>query len=184
MSETVKNASGEKKDNTVKIVLIVVGVLVGLGVLAIVATTLLIGSFVNRAGKEAGVTGTYNNESGTLKANDGDTTINYGSSSALPDGFPSDVPIYQPSTILGSTKTNEELYTVSISTDDTPDKVGVYYKTELPNNGWTQTLDSSQGDSIVLLFQKQGVQTSISTSTRMDGNKEITYISISVNSLE
>ncbi len=175
------NQNGKKKDNTVKIILIVVGVLVGLGVLATIATAVFLGNIFNRAAKGVKVTGGYANESGTLKANDGDTTINYGSGASLPEGFPSDVPIYQPSTILGSTKTNEDHFTVSVSTEDAPDKVGTYYKDQLLGGGWTKTLESNQGKSIVLIFKKSDVQASVSTSTRMDGDKEITYISISVN---
>ncbi len=85
----------------------------------------------------------------TIETEDGAVTIEGGEGSDLPEGWPSDMPVYD-GTITGSSSfsTPEGMsMTVTIETADSADDVGSYYQAELQSEGWTEdfSADSSDG---------------------------------------
>src|SRR5262245_2585885 len=73
-----------------------------------------------------------------------DVTLSEG---VLPDGYPSDVPVY-PGANIGSTMTQPGLGVFStFDTDDGVDGILTYYRSELAKNGWS-VVDSASGDGV------------------------------------
>jgi hypothetical protein len=177
---TPKPGSPKKKDNTLKIVLIVVGVIGGLLIIGAVAMTVFFGSLFNRATKNISVNGTKDNGSVTVKTDDGKSTATYGTDAKLPDGFPSDIPIYEPSNIIYATSTDKKHYSVSARTADSTSDVLAYYKKELATQGWKATSESSYGEGTILIYKKNNRQLSASVSTQDDKTAEKTFFSVSV----
>ncbi len=86
-----------------------------------------------RAAKDSGVN--LNSGGVSVTGKDGESA-SFGSDAKVPDGFPSDVPIYEPSDIIASAKTAKNTYTVSLLTVDSISKVRDYYSTQLAKEGW------------------------------------------------
>lgn len=179
-TSTSKPGSPKKKDNTLKIVLIVVGVVGGLLIIGAVAMTVFFGSLFNRATKNISVNGTKDNGSVTVKTDDGKSTATYGTDAKLPDGFPSDIPIYEPSNIIYATSTDKKHYSVSARTADSTKDVLSYYKKELATQGWKATSESSYGEGTILIYKKNNRQLTASVSTQDDKTAEKTFFSVSV----
>jgi len=64
-------------------------------------------------------------------------------SAKLPDGFPSDVPIYPGSKITSAIKNKDTKFIVTLTTNDSKDKVESYYNDELSAEGWSSGNESS-----------------------------------------
>ncbi len=131
------STSGAKQTSTLKIVLIVVGVLVALSVLGglvsrFVAKGIFDGGVSVLSGGKAKVDS--KNGSVTIKGDNGKATLS--TEQKLPAGFPTDVPIYQPSTIKFSASLSKGSYSVTLSTNDSSAMVEKYYEKQLPSNGW------------------------------------------------
>lgn len=132
-----KVAQPAGKSNTLKIVLIVVGVLIVLSILGSIAA-----SFMAKSIFEGGVSALTGGKAKvstkdgavTLKSDNGKTTLS--TEQKLPTGFPADVPVYQPSTIKFSATLGKGMYNVTFSTNDSDAMVAKYYDKELPANGW------------------------------------------------
>ncbi len=60
----------------------------------------------------------------------------------LPDGFPSDVPVYDDATIVAAS-TQGDTYYVTMTSTDAYDTIKTYYETEVPQEGWTVDNSSS-----------------------------------------
>ncbi len=178
--QSAKSSDAKKKDNTLKIVLIVVGALVGLMILGGTVTTIFIGSLFGNATKGIKVTGTDDGGAVTIKSDNGQSTATYGSDAAIPDGFPSDVPIYEPSTTVYATKTDDKHYSVALKTADTTDKVFAYYRDELTKQGWTSTHESSYTGGNILLYKKGDRSLSLSVSTQENEEVEKTFVNLSI----
>ncbi|MEI6462462.1 MAG: hypothetical protein WCO33_02220 [bacterium] len=161
-----QNPIQEKKGSALKTVLIVLGVLLVLCVLCTVCgvvgtkiiadrTATLGTDLGNKAldGMENFVTSrmsdTINSAGSSLLAPDasqnGSTSSSnglngiVGSGTALPDGFPTDVPLmagYKVISTSSQTVNNIKVMTVMLSIARTADDVKNYYKTELTNSGW------------------------------------------------
>jgi hypothetical protein len=89
----------------------------------------------NKAVKDSGLNLDTKNGSVNVQGKDGES-LSIGNAK-LPEGFPSDVPIYKPSDVILSLKTKEG-YNVTLATTDSSQKVSDFYKTQLSNNGWTK----------------------------------------------
>jgi hypothetical protein len=89
----------------------------------------------NTALKKNGVN-VSSNGNVTVK-NDKGESLSVGNNTKVPDGFPSDVPIYTPSDVVTSLKTSSG-YNVTLVTTDTAQKVSDFYKSQMPANGWTK----------------------------------------------
>jgi len=182
-TETAKpatpGAAPKKKDNTLKIVLIVVGVVVGLGVIGTVASMIFLGSLFNNAVDNVDV----DDGSVTIQSDDGSVTT-VGEDAKLAEGFPSDVPIFEPSTIKGSTKVDNTQFSVVAATAKSVSDVTSYYKTQMAAQGWTNSLDSASEGSSLLTFTKDNRTASVIVSTSEEDSSEKTGFVVSVSTQE
>ena len=65
----------------------------------------------------------------------------------IPEGFPSDVPLY-PGATIGSSMTTPGLGVFSMfDTDDAVEPILTHYRSELAKNGWS-VVDTAQGDGV------------------------------------
>lgn len=178
----------QAQNNTVKIIVIVLAVLIGLSIIGGLAATFLAKSIF-----EGGITAVTGNKakldtkSGTvtLEGEGGKSSVS--TSKELPAGFPKDVPVYQPSTIKFSASLTKGSYNVTFSTNDNTADVVKYYEKELSNNGWqlkedgqvsfgtvtTSTYTKGKSDLVVVVAGGSGDSsaTSVSLSYRDDASK-------------
>lgn len=115
---------------------------------------------VNSALKHSGVN-VDGNGSVSVKNDEGES-FSLGNTK-LPEGFPSDVPVYKPSDVASSLKTKEGM-NVTLITADSAQKVSDFYKTELKNNGWSSAeTEFSSGSAF-------------STSTYTKGDQQLVLV--------
>lgn len=171
-----------KKDNkTLKIVLIVVGVLVGLGIIGTILATMFFASLFDSA------TDGVNVDDGTvtIKSDDGQVTTSAGEGATLAEGWPSDVPIFEPSTLRSSSKADNTSFSAVASTASSVADVTAYYKSEMASKGWATQLDSSSGDGTLLSFSKDNRTSSvIVTRSEDEASNEKTGFVVSVATQE
>ncbi len=134
---------------------------------------------VNKQLKDNGVD--INNGSINAKDDKGNS-ISIGNAK-LPDGFPSDVPVYTPSKITGSSKYGTNKYTVVLTTSDSASKVQDYYKSQLAANGWSS--DNGTGSinfqsGTVATFNKGSNQLLVTISSDNKGGDDNTLITLTV----
>jgi hypothetical protein len=128
----------------------------GLAVGALVVSSLIILLYVvifmlfaglvfsaNKYAKDNGVSVDTNKGTIEVKNKEGES-VELGNA-GVPDGFPSDVPIYPGGKIIASSKTDGS-YTVTFNTPDSKSKVEAYYKSNLATNGWTSGEGTSSND--------------------------------------
>lgn len=174
-TESVNNAaSAKKKSSTLKIVLIVVGVLVGLTVLGTIASIVFLGALFNSATDGVDV----NDGSVTIQTENGEVKTNVGEGTKLADGFPSDVPIFSPSTLMASSKAENSSFSAVAKTASSVGDVTNFYKTQMASQGWTTQLDSSSGDGTLLTFAKDDRTASVvvTTSTEESSNEKTGFV--------
>ncbi len=174
-------APKKKMDSGLKIALIIVGVLVGLGILATIAMTVFVGSIFNHAAKNVKVNGNGDGGTVTVKTNDGQTSATYGTGAKLQAGFPTDVPIYKPSTLVASSKTGDNSYSASAKTNDSVDKVTNYYRDQLASGGWTNVHESSYQDGNIMDYKKDNRTLVLSISNQKNETTEKTYITLTTS---
>ncbi len=156
--------SAKKKNNkTLKIVLIVVGVLVGLSLLGTILVVLFFSALFHKAAKEVDL----NEGSVTIQSEDGSKTT-VGEGAKLAEDFPSDVPIFSPSTLVASTKTEDSSYSAVGKTSSSVADVTSYYKSEMAKQGWTTQLDSTADGGTVLSFQKDNRTAGVIVTSNAD----------------
>ncbi len=177
---TAAAAAAPKKDNTLKIVLIVLGVLFGLGVLGAILMTVFFAAVFHKATENVKVG--KNGSTVTVKSSDGQTSATYGTGATLPQGWPSDVPVYKPSTIIYATKSDNKGFSLAAKTSSSTQSVVDYYRTQLVNQGWTSTHESSYGDGTILTFEKGDTTTSVTVSKQANEATDKTLVTVSVHS--
>ncbi len=135
----------------------------------------------NKALKDNGVN--VNNGSVNVTGKNGES-LSVGNAK-IPDGFPSDVPIYKPSDVILSLKTKEG-YSVTLATNDSAQQVVDYYKSQLASNGWVagdneinfgagsaQTFTKGNNQLVVTIANNQNSSTEKkTTATLIYGTKE------------
>jgi hypothetical protein len=157
LAQIKKNNEGGKGLAIASIIISIVITLVG--IMAIFAAFFAAANLA----KQSGVN--YDAGKGTVSVTDKEgNTGSFGNSVSLPSGFPSDVPIYKPSTIRLAVKAKDGAYNVTFTTKDDVNKVNSWYETELKKQGWTES--GSGGFSF-------GVGT---TQTLTKGNQELLYV--------
>lgn len=129
--------SGEKGKGLAIASIIISIVLMLLGI----AAGYMIYYSANKAVQDAGLD--INAKDKTVTVNKDGESVSVGANAKLPDDFPSDVPIYEPSDVVASLKTGERSYSASLLSSDSSSKISEYYTTELPKNGWTTSNDTS-----------------------------------------
>ena len=147
---------------------------VALIVLAVIMVTIF-GVYSNR---KTGVS--VNTTTGTVTTSKDGGTTQVGENVKIPDGFPSEMPIYPGSNISTASKSNGTDFALASSTKDSFEKVVSYYKSELAAKGWTidTSYDSSDADgkSTVILASTATLNGSVTISS----SKDRTSIVISV----
>ncbi len=133
---TIKK-SGEGGKGLAKAAIIVASIIMLFWVLFIGIWVFAIGNAV----KDSGVNVSNGNVS--VQGKDGESAT-FGTNAKLPEGFPSDVPIYEPSDIIASATTKKDSYTVSLLTRDDVSKVSSFYDSKLPSNGWVKNTDGGE----------------------------------------
>jgi hypothetical protein len=172
----------KKKNNTaLKVILIVGGVVVVLMILGAVAMAVFVGSIFNHAAKNVQVNGDGKNGSVTVKSDDGKNSTTFGNGAKLPDGFPTDIPIYKPSTLVAASNTDNTRYSASGKTNDSVSSVVSYYKDQLGKGGWAAVHETSYGDGNIMNFKKDTRLLTISVSNQEHEENEKTFFSLSVS---
>lgn len=180
--QTTKSTGGAKQTNTLKIVLIVVGALVLMGIVGTILTGLLANRFVE--GGLSALTGgkaKVDSKNGSVTITDDKKKSTLSTSQKLPDGFPSDVPVYQPSTIRFSASLAKNSYNVTLSTNDSPDAVKAYYTKQLKNEGWQEKANSSItfGAITTTTYTKESKEVTVVVTGNSDASRS-TAVSLSV----
>lgn len=110
------------------------------------------------------------NNSATVNSNG--NVVSYGEQE-LPNGFPSDIPVYQPSTIIFSSSTTDGDYSVSLEIKDTYANVAAYYDAKTKSNNWTVDYSSnynSGGTRMTMMNLSKDNQLLDITITEIDAN--------------
>jgi hypothetical protein len=87
--------------------------------------------------------------------------------------MPEDIP-----TPADATEVSNMMGMISFKSASTPAQVADYYRTEMPNNGWTQGSDNDMGDTIMLEYTKDNRTASVMITT--DDSTNTTSVIISV----
>lgn len=163
------NTAPKKKSSALKIIIIILVILVILGVVGTLLSAFVFKKIFQFGVKKA-TNGTVNvgDKGVTIKDKNGNSS--FSTEAKLPDGFPSDVPIYKPSTITVGAKTGNN-YDVSLQTSDSSQKVISYYKTELAKDGWSANSDGSSETTIG----------NVTTETMTKDNRTVTVITSTDN---
>lgn len=128
--------SGEKGKGLAKAAIIV-------SIVIMLFWALVTGVLIYSTNKVLKDNGVNVNNSGTVSVTGKDgNSVSFGNNAKLPEGFPTDVPLYKPSDLVASAKTKGNSYTASLLTTDSVSQVNDFYASELPKNGW-QTSDGT-----------------------------------------
>jgi len=130
------------------------------------------------------VTGVKVDESGngvTVTGPDG-TKITTGEDGQLPDGLPSDVPIYQPSSVTAGMVADTDggkVFNVGLRTTDAALDVYSWYETELAAQGWSVNTTMKTDDGGLINGEKgtQALTVAISKGSADEG----TQVSLALN---
>ena len=107
----------------------------------------------------------------SIKTQDG--VVLGGENAKIPDSFPKDVPVFPGAKpTLVTTDTKSEMFSVSLTTADTFENVGTYYKKELAANGWKeeQTMTQSGDQPMQMLTYTKENRSVMVTITRDGAN--------------
>ena len=161
--EEVKEEVGERsaKGSKLPLILVVVAaVLVGVYLLGRVITKKA-GEFL--AGRVlSGVTGgnvKVGKDGGKVTFENSDGKVSFEEGGKLPQGFPSDFPVYPGAKVASSFTANtdgKDGMSVVWETGDSADKVSAFYKTSLVSNGWKVTATFESEGSMTNSFKKEG----------------------------
>lgn len=131
--------SGEKGKGLAKAAIIISSIFIILGI----AFAGFAVYTIQKAAKNAGL----DVSNGTISAtNKNGESISVGNNVKLPNGFPSDVPIYEPSDVKAAVTTSKDTYAVTLTTSDSGSTVNEYYNKQLAEQGWVGSADNSQLD--------------------------------------
>jgi hypothetical protein len=96
----------------------------------------------------------------SIKTKDGATTVAYGKSVKVPDGFPADVKVYNGATIV-TAMTVPNGFNLQLTTKDSVEKVSEFYKARMAADGWTEEGIYASGQQSTLSFKKDKRTTTI-----------------------
>jgi hypothetical protein len=123
---------------------------------------------VDTSGNSVSITGS---DGSTLSSTEG----------KLPEGFPADVPVYEPGTITTGIATEGESgksFMVGIDTEDAAGVVYDWYKSELESGGWTVKTTMKTDDGGLLSGEKGTTAVTLAVTAGSGGGK--TGIAITV----
>jgi hypothetical protein len=133
-------------------------------------------------------TGVKVNESGnsvTVTGQDG-ATVSSSADGKIPEGFPSDMPLYVPGSIkagIVSDSGSGKGFMVAIETPDAPAAVFAWYETQLKDKGWTVQTTMKTGEGGLLTGEKGSQVFTVAVSSGSD-TQGATGVSISVGPKE
>lgn len=116
----------------------------------------------------------------TITGEEGETLEIEGSDSEIPEGFPSDMPVYDADVEGSSTLTSGEgtSYYISLRTEDDFETVAVWYKDELKSEGWEIVADSTVNvdglSSALMSAKKAETEAALSVVQEEDGGVTVT----------
>jgi hypothetical protein len=132
----------------------------------------------NQVKKESGKDVNVDLENGGMTVTDaeGNKSFTMGENVKIPSDFPSDIPIYTPSTPKSVMQSAEEgSVFLMLQTDAPSDVVQEWYKTEAAKKGWKKTASLEMGEgNYVLSFEQNGAKFSVTIATSEDGKTAIT----------
>ncbi|MDO8846834.1 MAG: hypothetical protein Q7W51_00390 [Coriobacteriia bacterium] len=158
-------------------------VLVGIVVIALALGLVGCKSIQDKIGEEIGegIVGAatdsdveVNDDSVTIQTDDGEVTI-ANDTGEMPDGFPSDFPLYDDYVLDGASSVasgGTTTYYINMTSEDEVTEVFEWYKAEF-DDGWTTTGDTfftdSGSSSGMLTAEKGDMEATVSMTTENDG---------------
>lgn len=140
--QTPEPASASQK-NALKIVVIVIGVFVVLGILGTIAFGVFGAKIAENAIESATNSEIETSSDGSVNIksnnNNSETSIQAGDNAELPDDLPEAVPVYEPHTVNTASSYSSEdtkVWNISFSSDSPPEEINDFYESELETNGW------------------------------------------------
>jgi len=167
----------------------------GVALVALLAVAALTGcSFAAEQASEAileGATGTdveIDDDGGSvsIETEDGSVDISGGESAEVPEGFPSDMPLYEGTLLMASTMDTEDgtVYSLGIETTDDTGDVGDWYRDKLYDEGWSTVseITNDSGGSAMTSFgvEKGDIQGQVII---LSDSGQPTQVSITVTSM-
>jgi len=116
-----------------------------------------------------------------VASHSGSATMISGSSAAIPDNFPKDVPVYtgfKPNTGWDSSNPNEFAFMGDV--DATPNEVHAYYKKNAAAKGWTEVMSVTEEPTLMLSFTKDTRSLMVTATAENNG----TAMSINVTPMQ
>jgi len=111
----------------------------------------------------------------TIKGEDG-TEVTASSDGELPEGFPSDVPVYE-GKIVTSVKADKG-WSVALEASDDVNTIFDWYKSELEKDGWKIVSEMKVTDGAAVVAEKgdQNLQVTIGASGSDDGKTSVSLL--------
>jgi hypothetical protein len=114
--------------------------------------------------EEVKVEGDDNQGKIKIKTKNGESNILYGNNK-LADGFPKDIPIYQPSTVqMSQIMESGKTIMASLTADDDAEKVLQFYKKALPEAGWKVSGEMNMGGTALIQGEKGEKELNVSVN--------------------
>ncbi len=118
----------------------------------------------------------------TVTGEDGETAVIEGAGASLPDGFPSDIPVYDNASIEASAKFSDggtDAFSVTMKTMDSVDTVFGWHKSQFEGKGWASqgefNSSTSEGASAMLSYTKDGRVATVGVNEVAGEGTMITY---------
>jgi hypothetical protein len=119
---------------------------------------------VKNKDEEVKVEGDDNQGKIKIKTKNGESNIVYGNNK-LADGFPKDIPIYQPSTVqMSQIMESGKTIMASLTADDDAEKVLQFYKKALPEAGWKVSGEMTMGSTALIQGEKGEKELNVSVN--------------------
>jgi hypothetical protein len=108
-----------------------------------------------------------NGDKVSVQAEDG-TKVEVGGEQKLPEGFPTEVPIYAGAKIVGSTTAaggeSQTSYTVSYLAPDEMAVVARWYTSKLKSGGWKSVMTAQTGDGAIMASERGDLTVNVSVN--------------------
>ncbi|MBD3345835.1 MAG: hypothetical protein GF401_12300 [Chitinivibrionales bacterium] len=88
-----------------------------------------------------------------IKTDDGEMSVTSGKNARIPEAFPTDILIYQGSSVEAAMEVPEG-YSVQLKSDDDVTKIAETYKADMKAQGWSQEASLDMGEQAMLSFKK------------------------------
>ncbi len=164
-----QNTSGGSNNKALKIVLIIVGVLILLGVLAAIAIGLLFNKVADEVSDAADEVQVETNGGDT---SDDSTDNGFSMQTELPDDFPQEIPVFDPAEVISSSSQTQDSvsgYSATWSTQASTQEVSDFYQRSLSENGWqTTSTSTSNNRSSYVAEHDNGLQLRVVISAPSD----------------